>query len=945
MRTSKIALLSLLLLASLSACSSRGREELGNADTATFQSDPVTGESDETVTAGAAFSDIPKDRLITFHACLKDVAVQQSVVGVPFRVLNGGTEIRLRNPKSDQAGCIHWSERFPFEATRKETFYEVERTIEATGQHQGAVTVRIGINPWQKGAAAVRDLNVRGAPETSKLGAAENAASDPSVGLAIETVETNLEIRGSGGADMRLSFEPKLRRLDLGGAAVNQALNQGAFRVRAQIFAVTPEGTAPFTSEIVIERASIKESSVRVSGRVQLLRKIRRESTMELAFTAEPIGAPSLKPVSGRVPLGRLTGLSFSAKRELVPEKATPALVAAPSAPAEPAPTGFELGRVSVKAVVVKGLDQTGRPNQLEVEFRAVVRNPVTQEFVVDQSFQVKDGDQKQVVKSDDDDAGALRWKFTYNFDFYRKQEPEKHEFTVQGSKYFGSAVVKRNVYLDLAEYESPASVAIDEEKDGAPSPSVVSGQAGGAELTLSSVMANFVGRTFEVDGLLNLSTIRTYRLEIAPEIRRMSRTKGWLAPTGLGNGRFRARFLLESPDKDNPQVVDAREMEVESRNGKIVVQVPFRINDLRLVSVRSPLTIQILPLDERSSLVSPPYTASFDMVNGMSMRTELRKGDIAARMALAPRGPHAGETGGAAAFAKGQNLETLDAARLKTLGISEDDVNRYATTGFQSTVGKLCGLFYTESSINPFSQHRRCVRDPSGWLSMVNTQHVRKVITAKAAGAPETTSLSLSAGVNYNEGESTSEGTSHSTSVGWDVGAKGNIPGLGLVGIDIGVGVSTGQSWSKSTSFSRSKGKSASRGADEGKSLTVDEIRFAVDAEIDRCTVLTLPKAAPADKRYFFCAEKAERKKFTETYYLVAQGARSNAVQDEGAAINERPFVALVRGTARYNQFKKVIQDPELSLNLSKSLPVPAELWKQSEQRYDGYFPGLLTP
>jgi hypothetical protein len=168
---------------------------------------------------------------------------------------------------------------------------------------------------------------------------------------------------------------------------------------------------------------------------------------------------------------------------------------------------------------------------------------------VLDQSFQVREGEFKQVVESSDED-GAIRWKVTYDFDFYKKQEPEKHEFSVQGSKYFGSAVVKRNVYLNLWEYEAQGSVAIDEEKDGAPSPSVVSTQPGGAELTLSSVMASYLERTFEVDGFLNLSTTRTYRFEIAPEIRRLSR-KGWLPPTGLGNGRFRARFLLETPDKE----------------------------------------------------------------------------------------------------------------------------------------------------------------------------------------------------------------------------------------------------------------------------------------------------------------------------------------------------------------------------------------------------------
>jgi hypothetical protein len=944
MRISNLLLLSLALLA---GCSRGGREELGAADSATFVADPVTGEADETVSA-AAFADIPKERLINFTACLKDVAVQQSVVGVSFRVLNGSQALPMRSKLSDQAGCIRWSENFAFEATAKETFYEIERVIQATSQHQGEIRVRLGINPWQKGAAAVRDLSVRGAPETRKLGEKSNAVDD-SVGLLVESVETALDIRGGTSAELRLSFEPKLRRLDISGAAVNQPLTKGAFRVRAQVFAVTPEGTVPFTTEAVTEKAELKQSSVRATSQVGLLRKIRRESTLELSFTAEPLdGTKQLKTVSGRVPLGRLTGLTLSTRRELVLEKTAPApgllptLGGGPSA--EQPLAGFELGRVSVKEVVVKDLDQSGRPKTLEVEFRAVVRNSITQEPVLDQAFQVREGETKQVIKTDDEE-GALRWKTTYDFDFYKKQEPEKHEFTVQGSKYFGSAVVKRNVYLNLWEYEAPGAVAIDEEKDGAPSPSVVTTQGAGAELTLSSVMANFLERSFEVDSLLNLATTRTYRFEIAPEIRRLSRNKGWLTPTGLGNGRFRARFLLETSDRENPTVIDAKEVEVEARNGKIVVNVPFRVNDLRLVSVRNSLTVQILPLEERSSLVSPPYRATFDMVAGMSMRTELRKGEISARMGLAPRGPTGAPAEGAALFARAKGLEVLEAARLQALGISEADLSRFATTGFASSVGKLCGLFFEENGYNPFSQYKRCVRDPSGWLVMAGTEHVRKVLAAKMIGAPESTSLSISAGLNFSDSDSTSESTSKSTSVGWDVGAKGNVPGLSLVGIDIGIGMSVGQNWSTSTSWSRSRSKGTGRGYDEGKSLNADEIRFSVDAEVDHCTVVAKAGAPANSKRYFFCAGKSERKKFTEQYYHIAQSIRSGAVQDEGSALPERPLLALIRGTARYNQFKKVLQDPELSLNMTKDLPVPAEILKQSEQRFDGFFPGLLTP
>ncbi|RZA09626.1 MAG: hypothetical protein EOP11_01155, partial [Proteobacteria bacterium] len=325
MRISSLLVLCLLMA---QGCSRGGPAELAGGAGATFLSDPVTGEADETVSA-AAFSDIPKERLINFTACLKDVAVQQSVVGVPFKVMNGSQALPMRTSLSDQAGCVRWTETFAFEATRKETFYEIERTIQATAQHQGEITVKLGINPWLKGSAAVRDLSVRGAPETSKIGQSAAQPADDSVGLLVEAVDTNLDIRGAA-AQLRLSFEPKLRRLDLSGAAVNQPLTKGSFNVRAQVLAITPEGTVPFTSELSVAAAEFKASNVRVEGDVKLLRKIRRESTLELDFVAEPLDSTGqLKAVHGRVPLGRLSGLSLSARRELKIEKSPYAAPAA----------------------------------------------------------------------------------------------------------------------------------------------------------------------------------------------------------------------------------------------------------------------------------------------------------------------------------------------------------------------------------------------------------------------------------------------------------------------------------------------------------------------------------------------------------------------------------------------------------------------------------------
>jgi hypothetical protein len=938
---------SLFIAALLLASCSRGKPaDVSPEELATFLSDPVTGTVDETPSTNA-FANIPKDRQVQFRACLKDVAVQERIIGAKFRVKDGSREVPLRRAATDQSGCIYWSETFPFDATQRETFYEIERKIEATTVHQGEITVRVGVNPWKKGADSVRDLSVNSSLPTQKFGSTANSSTGEKNSLVVESVATNLDIESSSNdgasAHLQLTFEPKLRRIGLDGSTVLDSLTTGKFKVTARIVAVTVGESKHFTDTLVVNEASFVQGKVRAEGNVKLLQKIRRESSLELEFTAEPLDDSVRKfgVVNGRSVLGRLTGLSFSANRELKTEALKLEQWSASPEKAEKVVLGFELGRVSVKEVVVPELDSSGRPASLELEFRTLVKNGVTQEIVLGQDFEVNG----QTITTDPEE-GYLRWKEVVPFDFFAKQDPILKTIKVKAkNKFYAGTSVSRNVYLNLWEYESPANVAIDEEKDGKPSPSLLAGQGGNAELTLSTVMFNFLERSFDVDAQLNLSTSRKYRLEIAPEIRRMSRNKGWLNPIGLGNGRFMVHFLIETTDQDNPEVIDAQSIEMEARNGKIAATVSFKLPDIRYAAVRTNLTVQVVPLDRSTSLISKPHMGTFDMLGGFAVRFEPRSSGIEDRMKLAPSRNGLLKFSGAELYAKAKNIEVVPTEKLTSLGITNQELEAYQAGKSDAILWKLCGFFFEAGGINPWSEYKRCSRDPKAWIGFARTEHMNKLYAVKQVGPPEASQLGISAGMNYSMGEShgTSKGLSHSVST--DVGAKIKIPFLSILGLDVGWGFGYGASASQSTSWSKDKGHGQSRGYDEGKSINVDEIQFAVDADVDQCTAFTTVEGAEKRHGFMFCGAKPLRKKWTEHYYHIFQSARPGPVQDDGAPLNDRPLIALVRGTKRYNELKKILQDPEITLNLEKSLPVPYKLWKESEQRYDGFFPGLLTP
>jgi hypothetical protein len=164
---------------------------------------------------------------------------------------------------------------------------------------------------------------------------------------------------------------------------------------------------------------------------------------------------------------------------------------------------------------------------------------------------------------------------------------------------------------------------------------------------------------------------------------------------------------------------------------------------------------------------------------------------------------------------------------------------------------------------------------------------------------------------------------------------------------VDIGVGIGGGKSWFWTESITRGRNRSQGRSSDLSKNMVVDEIHFVIDADVQKC-LLIAPRhtARNAVKKIFqACASGTEHKKSQETYYYVYQPIQASPLLDQAASLEERALMTLIRGQPRFQAFVKVLQDPNLSLNFIKNLAAPTDLLREAENRYDGYFPGLLTP
>lgn len=927
------------------ASCTQGQPEKEAIDTSTFLVDPISASTEEGKSKGA-FSNVPTEKTFHFTACLKDVAVMNSIVGSDFQLFDGDKPIALKSSATDSNGCLYWSETFPFAVTQKETFFELERTFVATSVHSGRVTVKLAVNPWAKGSEAFRDLRFQTPPSVLEKGQAQVASTNG--GLFIENVAVDLELVRSSDAvadgNLILSFSPKLLRTGINGAQIPEAITDGKFLIRFQFRAFSANQMIPLTNFVEQENSTFVNGTVQTKAVIKFLRTIPRESVLELAFEAVPVGGPEgIRPVKGKVNLGRFNSLSLSRSGTFQEDSTVGFLEEKKPITSQDQVFGFELGKVRVSDVVVKELDSSGNPKTLDVALSACLRNSISHEPILKQEF-VWELDGKVSSDSTDPENGCLKWRQFFAFDYFAKETLLKRELKVKSkNSFYGNQVVTRTVHLNLWSYQDLSKMLIDHVFDGEPAASAVD-TAGAAEMVITGSYFTFMGRSFEIDDHLNLSTTRKYRFEMSPKIRKMTRDKGWTELAGTGNGRYYLKYLLETVDKDNPKVLDAQILEVESRAGVINATLDFKINDIKMVASRAVLSVEVVPMDKNSSLRTEPYMATFDLLGGFSVRMTPRGSKIDERMKEARRPNLALNKKSVQIFQEAKGHKPLNDSALLKVGATTVDVNRFLHSKDLKQITKLCALFFDPEDWW-FPPYKKCVRDPANYLNFVVTEHIHKVHSSKVAGSPEGFRLGMSAGVSQSAYEGQDESRSKSQTYSINSNLKMSVPILKQLGLDIGIGASVSDNWTTSTSYSKGTGKSQSRGADVSKGMTADKVEFDIQAEITQCLILA-NKQDPEDKNVFmYCNEFPVKKVVKESYYLLYQDMRNSALIDEAAPTNERPFITLIRGNDRFNQFVKVLQDPTVTLQLDRYPPAPADVMKAAEQRFDGFFPGLLTP
>lgn len=295
-----------------------------NQSAATFFTTEVTGSA--SVSMNLDGFTVPTEKLFNFKTCVQDKRTQETIKGHKFNVTGApGQIIIANNGRSDESGCVNWSEKLRYNGAGDAKYLPIRRTLVADGMHTGARDLDICINPWVEGTEAVKDCLRRAVPseQLAKVEDIPNILKGQSV--TGEKLERRLWINdmrlnsthNPGGTqfgmiDFSVSMGPKILRYNIRGEEDPLPLADGVFGMEFWIIAKTGDAN---NKCYVIAKSGAADNLKMVAGRLQneMKMKVQYLSTygqLELVGSIQPKeNSLNISTFNGLWMLGDHTGL------------------------------------------------------------------------------------------------------------------------------------------------------------------------------------------------------------------------------------------------------------------------------------------------------------------------------------------------------------------------------------------------------------------------------------------------------------------------------------------------------------------------------------------------------------------------------------------------------------------------------------------------------------
>lgn len=636
MQTSKIFLTSILSL-NLLALAACNLPKPKTTDSAQQEDTPATffiTEAKGTSLKANLAQDtgLPQSKTFNFSVCLKDRAQSHPLVGHPFRV-----EELKKDLKTDEKGCLNWSEDVPFNYSSTPKYLEWKRKITATGLHRGTRTAQFAINPWNDndGSDAVVNLENYTPPrlvsDSSQIqqalkGAAVSTTTAQVAGktplwvndVKVQSTEQKFDQNGVV-LNYDLAIAPQMIVSAINGERILKAIPQGNFKTKIYLIHSVTEGDKEVRlvlAESQVQTSSISGNTLFVKAPMSLA-VLPTRGQLLLGLDISSTDDARLGRFQGIYTIGeydqlksagmlRMTSTVTSTENFQIAEYMTTTL----STRLSEHPDSYIKPRIEIAPLEFKYVrvgKETTSEREIVYNIKACFRNGLEQKTTRGYTFNVtgfrqNDSDVAKTTKITTDNSSCINWDETFTFKYYECQKFIKGFIDIENKE----LSMKQRLPIAMNPWESWGTFARDLRYVDAQEQLLTDCKQDNvlpSTLSLRSFSYSTISDKREIDSQLNMIQKKKLRFKLDAAVAIYSdMAKGRMeSAQKLRPGVYLLKLaLIKNRDYYNQKTyVASAEKLVSSLDGDIKTDIEFKSADLKGMGDRNTLLVELDPVQE----------------------------------------------------------------------------------------------------------------------------------------------------------------------------------------------------------------------------------------------------------------------------------------------------------------------------------------------------------
>lgn len=655
-----LSFLLFLTLTSLSGClrgAQKPHSQSSGVKATDFRLETITGESISDILHEVW--KFPIQKTYSFRVCLIGRATTaQLPSGQKFVVVNPHTH-SVQPVTTDDQGCFNWNENQAFNFTADSVYIKKDRIIKgAGGTYKGEMPISLGVNPWLEyrndNGNEVVDLNRTKVVSQNNIieEVATNSLKgglfrrgqqgsqlliDPDINLKL-TPEKNL----SNGKQIRftLRVKPYIEALNLRGEPVRYDLTTGKFRIFAQLVSANV-GRNQTQHVLLTQNLRREEIEIKNSGTIAMTSVFKLDRQVQMGFVRLAL---QIVPIESPVHIGSYEALHNVGKFNSLLDGAQAIQIKGPLSQENfnyatyiKTATNFEELKKEGFAKDLPPVDfepmdgrfvriasgETSTHRTVVYRVSTVVTDSITGEVVADQPFKVKKhftGNEEEIWS---DKWGVIRWVDELNHAYYMPEQYFFPKFSITDE----TSGYTQTLTLGINPWDEGWTFAEDIRGNEQRFRELSETRVRNPLFVIDAFRYQTIRFRYVIDEYLTLNVKKAVVMALDPLVQRFTIKDGRKFEP-LRDGIYLVKVALVKfyidPFQNNTRLIKDPNSEgyylqrigtdenankgeyttiikklVRVQAGRITTPLEFSMRDLRMMSIRSTIMVQIETIDE----------------------------------------------------------------------------------------------------------------------------------------------------------------------------------------------------------------------------------------------------------------------------------------------------------------------------------------------------------